>query len=316
MHAPVHHRRLALIDMGTNTFHLLIVEDRPGQPPHTLVRTKVGVRLGEGGISKGEIAAAPYARALQTVRGFKEEIELHQVTEVRATATSAMRVSRNGPDLVRDILETTGIQVEVIAGNREAELIAKGIRQAVPLGQAKHLLMDIGGGSVEFIIANEDTIFWKHSFEIGAQRLLDKFFTEPSGVFPYEQVQAELEYLADILAPLTAAVTAHAPLAGLVGSSGSFDTLADLSVGQVRREADLPPSTALPVAEFEQHFAQLLLLDHDGRVALPGMFPMRADMLVVASVIIKYVLTTYELTQITTSAFALKEGLLAELLAQ
>lgn len=316
MHAPVHHRRLALIDMGTNTFHLLIVEDRPGQPPHVLVRTKVGVRLGEGGISKGEIAAAPYARALQTVRGFKEEIELHQVTEVRATATSAMRVSRNGPDLVRDILETTGIQVEVIAGNREAELIAKGIRQAVPLGQAKHLLMDIGGGSVEFIIANEDTIFWKHSFEIGAQRLLDKFFTEPSGVFPRDQVAAELEYLAEVLAPLTAAVAAHAPLAGLVGSSGSFDTLADLSVGQVRREADLPPSTALPLAEFEQHFAQLLLLDHDGRVALPGMFPMRADMLVVASVIIKYVLTTYELTQITTSAFALKEGLLAELLAR
>jgi exopolyphosphatase/guanosine-5'-triphosphate,3'-diphosphate pyrophosphatase len=314
MHAPVHHRRLALIDMGTNTFHLLIVEDRPGQAPHVLVRTKVGVRLGEGGISKGEIAPLPYARALQTVRGFKEEIELHQVTEVRATATSAMRVSRNGPDLVRDILETTGIQVEVIAGEREAELIARGIRQAVPLGQAKHLLMDIGGGSVEFIIANEDSIFWKQSFEIGAQRLLDKFFPEPSGILPRAQVQAELEYLADTLAPLTAAVATHSPLAGLVGSSGSFDTLADLSVGQVRREADLPPSTSLPVADFEAHFAQLLTLDHEGRVALPGMFPMRADMLVVASIIIKYVLTTYGLTQITTSAFALKEGLLAELL--
>jgi len=316
MHAPVHHRRLALIDMGTNTFHLLIVEERPGQPPHKLVRTKVGVRLGEGGISQGEIAPAPYARALQTVRGFKEEIELHQVTEVRATATSAMRVSRNGPDLVRDILDQTGIQVEVIGGEREAELIAKGIRQAVPLGQAKHLLMDIGGGSVEFIIANENTIFWKQSFEIGAQRLLDKFFTDPSGVLPREQLVAELAYVAEKLAPLTAAVAAHSPLAGLVGSSGSFDTLADLSVGQVRREADLPPRTTLSVADFEHYFGQLLTLSHDERVALPGMFPMRADMLVVASIIIKYVLTTYQLTNITTSAFALKEGLLAELLGQ
>ena len=122
--------------------------------------------------------------------------------------------------------------------------------------------------------------------------------------------------MADQLAPLTAAVAAHGPLAGLVGSSGSFDTLADLGVGQVRREADLPPSTPLLVAEFEQYFAQLLTLDHAGRVALPGMFPMRADMLVVASIIIKYVLTTYELTQITASAFALKEGLLAELLGR
>ena len=314
MHSPTPHRRLALIDMGTNTFHLLIVEDRPGQPPHVLLRTKVGVRLGEGGISRGEIAPASYDRALQTIRGFKEEIELHQATEVRATATSAMRVARNGPDLVRDMLELTGIQVEVIGGEREAELIAKGIRQAVPLGPARHLLMDIGGGSVEFIIANADTIFWKHSFEIGAQRLLDQFFPDPAGALPPAQLRAELEFLADALAPLTAAVATFGPLAGLVGSSGSFDTLADLSVGQVRREADLPPSTALPLADFEHHFAQLLTLDHAGRVALPGMFPMRADMLVVASVIIKYVLTTYGLTQITTSAFALKEGLLAELL--
>ena len=314
LHAPGQPRRLALIDMGTNTFHLLIVEERPGQPPHPLVRTKVGVRLGEGGISQGEIAPAPYARALQTLRGFKEEIELHQATEVRATATSAMRVARNGPDLVRDILATTGLQVEVIGGEREAELIAKGIRQAVPLGPARHLLMDIGGGSVEFIIANEATIFWKHSFEIGAQRLLDQFFPDPSGVLPRPQVQAELEFLAGQLAPLTAAVAEFGPLAGLVGSSGSFDTLADLHLGQVRREADLPPRTALPLAAFEHTFAQLLTLDHAGRVALPGMFSMRADMLVVASVIIKYVLTTYDLTQITTSAFALKEGLLAELL--
>ena len=314
MHTPTLHRRLALIDLGTNTFHLLIVEDRPGQPPHELLRTKVGVRLGEGGISHGEIMPAPYARALQTLRGFKEEIELHQATEVRATATSAMRVSRNGPDLVRDILKTTGIQVEVIGGEREAELIAAGIRQAVPLGAEKSLLIDIGGGSVEFIIANADTIFWKHSFEIGAQRLLDKFFPDPAGVFPRESLQAELEYLAEVLAPLTAAVAAHSPLAGLVGSSGSFDTLADMSVGQVRRETDLPPSTPLAVSDFEQQFAQLLTRSHDERVALPGMFPMRADMLVVASVIVEYVLKTYGLTRITTSAYALKEGLLAELL--
>ena len=316
MHAPVLHRRLALIDMGTNTFHLLIVEDRPGQPPHELLRTKVGVRLGEGGISEGRIAPVPYARALQTLRGFKEEIELHQVTEVRATATSAMRVSQNGPDLVRDILEQTGIQVEVIPGEREAELIAKGIRQAVPLGTEKHLLMDIGGGSIEFIIANADTNFWKHSFEIGAQRLLDKFFPDPSGALSKPALEAELEFLAASLTPLTAAVAEHGPLVGLVGSSGSFDTIGDLSVGRVRREVDLPPATPIGINDFRQHFAQLLSLNHDERVALPGMFAMRADMLVVASVVIYFVLRTYGLTTITASAFALKEGLLAELLGK
>ena len=115
-------------------------------------------------------------RALHTLAGFKEEIELHQATEVRATATSAVRAARNGPAFVAEIFAQTGIQVEVIPGDREAELITKGVRQAVPLGRQPHLLMDIGGGSVEFIIADEATIFWKQSFEIGAQRLLDQFF--------------------------------------------------------------------------------------------------------------------------------------------
>jgi exopolyphosphatase/guanosine-5'-triphosphate,3'-diphosphate pyrophosphatase len=176
--------------------------------------------------------------------------------------------------------------------------------------------MDIGGGSVEFIIANESTIFWKRSFEMGAQRLLDKFFPDPSGIFSKDALEAELSFLADMLAPLTDAVAEFGPLAGLVGSSGSFDTLADLTVGRVRKETELPPSTWLSVSDFEHHFAQLLTLNHDERVALPGMFPMRADMLVVASVIVKYVLKTYGLTRITTSSFALKEGLLAELLGK
>jgi exopolyphosphatase/guanosine-5'-triphosphate,3'-diphosphate pyrophosphatase len=311
-----HPRRLALIDMGTNTFHLLIVEmpTAPGQPPHELLRTKAGVRLGEGGISKGEIAPAAYSRALHTMAGFKEEIDLHGVTEVRATATSAMRVSRNGPDLVREIFDTTGIRVEVIVGAREAELICAGIRHAVDLGPEPHLLMDVGGGSTEFIIANQTTIFWKQSFEIGAQRLLDKFFTPFDGIIPAASVEAEREFLATILAPLTAAVAQY-QLVGLVGASGSFDTLADMQLGQVRTEAEQPPVTELMLSSFQESFRHLLSLNHEQRVAIPGMFPMRADMLVVAAILIDFVLTTYGLTRIQTSAYALKEGLLAEMLA-
>ncbi|WP_426493168.1 phosphatase [Hymenobacter sp. 102] len=310
------HRRLALIDMGTNTFHLLIVElpEPRHAKPITLLRTKVGVRLGEGGISKGHIAPEPYARALHTLAGFKEEMELHQVTDVRATATSAMRVTSNGPELVKDIFEQTGIRVEVIAGDREAELICAGVRRAVPLGPDKHLIMDIGGGSVEFIIANEDTIFWKQSFEIGAQRLLDRFFPEPAGVFPPEAVAAEQAYLQQVLAPLAAAVQEHRPV-GLVGASGSFDSLADMQLGRLRTEAELPPNTELTMDSFRRSYAQLLTLPHAERAALPGILPMRADMLVVASVLIDYVLTLTGITHLRTSAYALKEGLLAEMLA-
>jgi exopolyphosphatase/guanosine-5'-triphosphate,3'-diphosphate pyrophosphatase len=310
-----HHRRVALIDMGTNTFHLLIVEmpTQPGDKPHILLRTKAGVRLGEGGISRGIIAPEPYARALHTLAGFKEEMELHEVQEVRATATSAMRVTRNGPELVRDIFEKTGIQVNVIPGEREAELICEGVRQAVDLGQEPQLIMDIGGGSVEFIIANQAVIFWKQSFEIGAQRLLDKFFPDPSGVFPAAAVAAEQEYLASVLTPLVEAVQRYRPV-GLVGASGSFDSLADMQLGRLRTENELPPSTELAMEAFQTSYRHLLSGNHEQRLALPGILPMRADMLVVASVLIDYVLGFTEITRIRTSAYALKEGLLAEML--
>ena len=313
-HAP--HRRLALIDLGTNTFHLLIVEmpTVPGGKPLALLRTKAGVRLGEGGISQGVIAPEAYARALHTLAGFKEEIELHEATEVRATATSAMRVTQNGPDLVRDIFEQTGIRVEVIPGEREAELICAGVRQAVDLGTESNLIMDIGGGSVEFIIANHATIFWKQSFEIGAQRLLDRFFPDPSGVFPAAAVAAEQAYLGTVLTPLIEAVQRHKPRC-LVGASGSFDSLADMQLGQLRKEADLPPCTELALPSFQESYRHLLSGNHAQRVALPGILPMRADMLVVASVLIDFVLGISEITRIRTSAYALKEGLLAEMLA-
>ena len=316
MHTSHAHRRLALIDMGTNTFHLLIVEisKTPGEKPLVLLRTKAGVRLGEGGISQGIIAPEAYARALHTLAGFKEEMELHEVTEVRATATSAMRVTKNGPELVRDIFEQTGIQVNVIPGEREAELICEGVRQAVNLGAEAQLIMDIGGGSVEFIIASQTTIFWKQSFEIGAQRLLDQFFPDPSGVFPAEAVEAEQRYFSTVLEPLIEAVRRYRP-ASLIGASGSFDSLADMQVGRVRSESELPPYTELAVESFQSSYRHLLSGNHEQRKALPGILPMRANMLVVAAVLIDFVLGITEITRIRTSAYALKEGVLAEMLA-
>ncbi|MCC3157698.1 phosphatase [Hymenobacter sp. 15J16-1T3B] len=310
----IRHQRLALIDMGTNTFHLLIVElsERRGEAPRVLLRTKVGVKLGEGGISNGEIAPAAFDRALHTLQAFQEEIELHQVTDVRATATSAVRVARNGAELVKAIFEQTGIRVEVIAGAREAELICKGIRQAVPLGDEPHLLMDIGGGSVEFIIANDQQIFWKQSFEIGAQRLLDQFFRHDP--LTQDDVRAEQEFLRHALVPMLSAVEHFRP-STLVGASGSFDTLGDLEAARQGQDlAQQPAARDVSLDSFYRSYDELLSTTHEQRLALPGMTPMRADMIVVACVLIDFVLNACRLTRIKASAYALKEGLLAEML--
>ena len=307
-------RRLALIDMGTNTFHLLIAALQPGAAAHVLVRTRTAVKLGEGGISDGRIAEAAQARAIQALRAFREEIDLHEVSEhdIRAVATSAVRVARNGPAFLAEVFAQTGIRVEVIPGGQEAELIWAGVREAVPLGnEAPSLLMDIGGGSVEFIIANQNDIFWKKSFEIGAQRLLDQFFWRDP-ISPTE-IAAEEAYLAGVLGPLTAAVARYHPTT-LVGASGSFDTFCDLEAarrGEPRSLDNPPPESELPLDVFQHHFAQLKTLTHAERVALPGMTPVRADMIVVAGVLIDWVVRRYGLTRLRVSAWALKEGLLA-----
>ncbi|MDQ4140147.1 MAG: phosphatase, partial [Bacteroidota bacterium] len=169
-------RRIALIDMGTNTFHLLIAEIKPEGEPETLVKLKESVKLGQDGISLGAIAPDAVERALQTLTNFKVEIDKYDVSEVRAVATSAVRNAANGAKLTAAILKQTGIEVEVISGDREAELIYYGVKLALEIGSERSLIIDIGGGSVEFIICDGDTIFWKQSFEIGAQRLMDKFF--------------------------------------------------------------------------------------------------------------------------------------------
>lgn len=309
-------KRLALIDMGTNTFHLLIVElpERRGERPRTLLQTKVGVKLGEGGISRGEIAPAAFDRALHTLQAFQEEIELHQVTDVRATATSAVRVARNGGELVKAIFEQTGIRVEIIAGAREAELICQGVRRAVPLGEEPQLIMDIGGGSVEFIIANDREIFWMQSFEIGAQRLLDQFFQHDP--MTAADVRAEQDYLRQALVPMLTAVAHFRPTV-LVGASGSFDTLGDL---QAARQGDAltpqPPARDISLDSFYRSYDLLLRTTQAERLELPGMTPMRANLIVVACVLIDFVLDACRMGHIKASAYALKEGLLAEMLEQ
>lgn len=309
-------KRLALIDMGTNTFHLLITEIDETGKRNDFVKTKLPVRLGQGGISKGAIAPEAYERALKTLRDFRRQIDAYDVETVRAMATSMVRNASNGDDFIKDIFKETDIQVEVIGGEREAELIYYGVRSAGVLDKQTSLIMDIGGGSVEFIICNSREIFWKQSFEVGAQRLMDKFFT--ADPIPEYQIEAEKRYLAEQLQPLTQAVAKYNPLR-LVGASGTFDTLCDIDAlrrSDNSRQLAPPATTSLEVADFYKIYQELLHKNHNQRLAIPGMLEMRVDMIVLASIIVDFVLETYALQELKVSAYALKEGVLQKVLEE
>jgi exopolyphosphatase/guanosine-5'-triphosphate,3'-diphosphate pyrophosphatase len=305
--------RLGIIDLGTNTFHLLIVE-KNGENVTTLFHKSQATQIGLGGINKKIITEDATQRALKVLHTFREQLDTFEVASENTYAfgTSAIRNAENQEAFCAVILKETGIEITVIDGNKEAEYIYKGVRSAVNLGKEPSLIMDIGGGSVEFIIGNENQIFWKQSFEIGGQRLMEKFMKND----PISESEKKRLYnfLDENLIPLANAVHQYAPVK-LVGSSGTFDTLVDIDYQFRTGEWPLKSQTDfnLPKEEFYRAYALILSGNHEERMAIPGMVALRVDMIVVAVCLVDYVLKNHNISQIQISSHALKEGVLREL---
>src|ERR1035437_880171 len=167
--------KIAIIDLGTNTFNIFIAEILPDKTFQKLYKSKISVKLGEGGINKNHIEEKPFTRGIRALKKHKRTIERLGAEKILAFATAAIRGATNGKDFILAAKKMTGIDVHIISGEREAELIYYGVRSAVKMNHMPSLIMDIGGGSTEFIIANKNEIFWKQSFLLGVARLIEKF---------------------------------------------------------------------------------------------------------------------------------------------
>ncbi len=304
---------VAVIDLGTNTFHILIAEVEFGGSYQIVERLRLPVMIGKGGINQGLITEEGQQRALAALRQFATIIEQRKIKHVRATATSAFRNARNGSTLVQRTREETGIVVDIIDGNQEAEYIFRGVQEALSLDKESVLIMDIGGGSVEFILSSGQQIRWKQSFEIGAQRLLDRFdIKDPISAENREELTA---YFHETLADLLTKSEQWKPTT-LVGASGTFETLCDIHVHQ-RQLTVAADACELPMSadSFSDILQELMLKNRAERLAMSGMVEMRVDMIVVAAWLIRFVLDALEIKALRVSAYALKEGVLQELIA-
>ncbi|MBK6267246.1 exopolyphosphatase [Marivirga sp. S37H4] len=298
--------KIAVIDIGTNTFHLLVVEVA-GEDIQVIHKEKISVMLGKGGISEARITDAAQSRALETLKYFKGKIEEYQVGKVFASATSAMRNAINGKEFVQKVLKETDIKINVISGKEEAQFIHKGVKKAMRIGQKPALIMDIGGGSVEFIVCDEQNIFWLESFEIGAQRLLDKFHKhDPISKIDINNLYG---YLEEELKPLLNELKNWNPHE-LIGSSGTFDTLVDMAYARKNKAKPNNNSFSLGLDEFQLLFDEIIHKNREERMAIPGMIEMRVDMIVVAICLIQFLLQHHEFNVIQVSTYALKEGVL------
>ena len=306
----------AIIDLGTNTFQLLIIK-QDGKSFKTIHEESYAAKIGMGGISSGIITEEGIQRGIESLKYFQQVFDKEDVTKenVLATATSAVRNAKNGDEFCQRVLAETGIKINVISGDEEAALIYEGVKLGMDIGTEPSMIIDIGGGSVEFIICDKNRIMYKQSFEIGGQRLMDKFMnTDP--ISP-RSVGSLRDYLEEQLLPLTNAVHQYAPVC-IIGSAGSFETLIDMFY--MKNHGKLPPSKQisfdLPISEFYDSFLKLVSKNHDERMALAGMKELRVDMIVVGVCLIDFVLKRFDIQQIKISNYALKEGVLSEMLTR
>lgn len=304
--------RIAVIDCGTNTFNLLVIELQNSVITR-LHTSRIAVKLGQGGINKKFIEEIPFRRGVEAMVKFRNELNKLSVDQIHAFATSAIRDAENGIKFKDQVKEESGIEIQIIDGNKEAELIYKGNALAVKLGDKPSMIMDIGGGSTEFIIGNKQDILWKRSYNLGAARLLEKF--KPSDPITGDEIRSLFDHLENELKDLKLAVEKFQPIE-LVGSSGAFDSVVEMIEGQLDGEKFEKERTEYLVDLKNYHAIADMVIQSTlaQRKIMKGLLEMRVDMMVVSCLLINFTLRTFKLNQMRVSTYSLKEGALHEII--
>lgn len=305
--------RLAILDLGTNTFHLLIAEVKPDKSYEILFKAEEFVKLGEEGVER--IGDNAFQRGVEQMRKYKKVIDEFQPQQTIGFGTAAIRKASNGDDFIRAVKEVLPMSLQKISGDEEAELIYFGVRQAVGMDEHPVLVMDIGGGSTEFIIANRKKIFWKQSFTLGGS-VLKQLFHQHEPISAAEQVNL-LSHLQNELQPLLHRLQ-NFPVKNLIGASGSFDTLAQMITENFYGSAldPLQSCTEISLRDFYRVCELLIRSTMEGRLKTKGLIWFRAETIVVAAILAGFIVEVCNIRKITRSAFALKEGVLWKILRE
>ena len=306
--------RIAVIDCGTNTFNLLVADATPMEWK-VVFQSKLPVKLGAGGFEERTIMPSRFIRGLDAFVCHAVNTRNFSCEKVFAFATSAIRESSNGPEFIAKAKEITGIEIELISGEREAELIYDGVRQTLPDDYRDlSLIMDIGGGSTEFIIADREKIHWKKSFLLGVSRIFDL-------VKPEDRISnIDEDYMKNLLdkelGPLREAL-AKFPISKLIGSSGSFDTMLEMFHFQSGRDV-MEPSlfSEIPLNAFRQMHQWLMKSSLEERLnhkAIPGI---RAEYMPLSTYLVHVVLQMADFNKLYHSGYSLKEGAMKDILSR
>jgi exopolyphosphatase/guanosine-5'-triphosphate,3'-diphosphate pyrophosphatase len=305
-------RRLAAIDLGTNTVRLLVAE-ASGPEWRALHEEQSVTRLGQGQAATGVLQPMAMRRTVEVVAAFVRRAEGMGVRDVRIVATSAVREAGNGTEFLAMVGSSSGRQVRVISGEEEARLTLLGVAEGLPDLKGYFLLFDIGGGSTEFVLAHGGRPAASVSLRLGVVELAERFMGAGSlDAARYDAMASEV--VTRLAAGLPESVLRHGA-STLVGSAGTVTTLAALDLGLQAYDARRVHGHRLTRAAVEGLRRRLAALSLAERSALPCLEPGRADLIVPGTAICLAALDRLGFDALVVSDRGLREGILCEILA-
>ena len=301
-------KRIAAIDMGTNSFHLIIVEVNEDGSIKFLDRERELIRLGsESGDDLSFISKNETEKAISVLKKFSSLTNYYNA-EINAVSTSAVREAKNKNDFIGEVFKQTGIKVNTIEGTEEAKLIFLGMKKALPINDKSVLGIDIGGGSTEFIYGVNGIPVFAQSIKIGAVRLSKKFFpgfiiTESSIKDCSEYVKAQIK--------LNQNIDYNINIDFAVGSSGTVDTIClvkqSQSSNKIKRRLN---GYEFDVNEFNVIYSQIMNFKTSSeRMNIPGIEADRADIIPAGLIILKKAFEIFHINKMVLSEYALREGI-------
>lgn len=298
--------RLAVVDLGSNTFHLLIV-DVDKSSFVEVFRKRVFVGLGEGGLEI--IKEERLNFGLEAVKSFSDQIKSHAVDKLRVTGTASLRFASNSQDFVTPAESMLGVNIEVIDGDEEADLIYEGVSLLPGAKTGNILIMDIGGGSTEFILCANGEVVWSNSYRLGVGVLHAGYHhSEPISADDHLSLQ---QFLEDSLEELVAQTLPIEDLT-LIGASGSFEVLEKMSGREIAKNN----LSDIDMDFFWSKSDEVIQADYEERLTFSGIPKERAKLIVVAMILIQEVINLTNPTSLKVSPYALKEGLLSEMIKE
>ena len=305
--------RFAAIDIGTNSFHLIIVEVREGGKLKLLDREREFLRLGsELGEDLSFISEKEMAKAISVLKNFSKLANYHKAN-IRAVSTSAVREAKNKHKFINAVFEQTGIKVETIEGTEEAKLIFLGMKNALPIIDKSVLGIDIGGGSTEFIYGVNGSPVFAESVKIGAVRLSKKFF--PDFIITDSAVKQCSDYVEQQI-KMNSKIQTNIKIDFAVGSSGTVDTIC--LIKQFQKGNNVKPRLngyTFDKSEFDKIYSFVMNLKNpDERMKVPGIESKRADIIPAGLIILKKAFELFNIKKMVLSEYALREGVVYDLI--